>query len=92
MVSAAQAGFQNKLLASLPSNAPSVAASAVVQAGASAFRNLFPEDVVPGIVQSYLEGVHVAFAVSIALAGASAIAAALMPWRKINAMAALAGG
>ncbi|KAI9852710.1 MAG: hypothetical protein M1838_005905 [Thelocarpon superellum] len=91
-VSAGQAGFSNELVSSLARNAPTVDAAKVVATGATNIRGNFPADTINGILLSYLDGLHISFAIGIALAGGSLIAAFFAPWRKIDAMKAMGGG
>ena len=91
-VSAAQSAFVNMLVGNLIKNVPTLDPQAVVAAGAGAIQSTFSADVVPEIIASYLTGLHVSFALTIALAGVSLLIAFLSPWQRINAMAALTGG
>ncbi|MCJ1377897.1 hypothetical protein MMC17_000993 [Xylographa soralifera] len=91
-VSAAQSAFVNMLVGNLIKNVPSLNPQAVVAAGAGAIQSTFSADLVPGIVASYLTGLHVSFALTIALAGVSLLVAFFSPWQRINVMAALTAG
>ncbi|MCJ1284221.1 hypothetical protein MMC26_003552 [Xylographa opegraphella] len=91
-VSAAQSAFANTLVSNLIKKLPTLNPQVVVAAGAGAIQSSFPADVVPSIVDSYLSGLHVSFALTIALAGVSLLVAFFSPWQRINAMAALTGG
>jgi MFS transporter, DHA2 family, glioxin efflux transporter len=70
-VSAGQSAFANHLLGTLPQNAPLVDPRKVILTGATAIRTSFPIAQVPGILLSYLDGIHLVFALSIGLAGLS---------------------
>ncbi len=83
-LSAAQAAFSNELLASLARNVPSINRALVIATGLSDIRTTFSADLVPGIVQSYLDGLRVEFALAIALAGVSFFMAFLMPWKRME--------
>ena len=72
-ISAAQAGFANKLLKTLPSKAPGVNPKLVVATGASELRSVFAAKDIPGVLSAYLDGLRVAFAISIALACVSTV-------------------
>ncbi|MCJ1398201.1 hypothetical protein MMC11_001398 [Xylographa trunciseda] len=90
-VSAGQSAFVNMLVVALVENVPTLNPQTVISAGAGAIQSTFSADVVPGIVASYLTGLHVVFALTIALAGMSLLISFFMPWQRINAMAALTG-
>ncbi|KAL8735015.1 MAG: hypothetical protein Q9166_001140 [cf. Caloplaca sp. 2 TL-2023] len=84
-VAAGQAAFENRLIGSLPEKAPGVDPTEVIMTGATALRETFSVTQLPGIVASYLSGIHLAFALAIGLLGFSLIAAVFAPWRKIDA-------
>jgi MFS transporter, DHA2 family, glioxin efflux transporter len=90
IVSAGQSAFENRLINRLPHYAPSVDAVQVIRAGATGI-STFPSAVRPGIILSYLDGLHVVFALGIALAGLSFVAAAFAPGGKINISKAFGG-
>lgn len=84
LVSAAQSAFENRLIATLPHNAPSVEPAKVIQTGATDIWKVFSETEIRGILLSYLNGLHVVFAMAIALAGLSFVAGVFAPGGKIN--------
>jgi MFS family permease len=69
LVTAAQTAFVNKLAQTLRLTAPDVDPLAVVHTGTTAIRDVFPADQVPGILDAYMVGIKVAFAIAIAAAG-----------------------
>lgn len=73
-----------KLISELPSKAPSVVPAEVVAAGATAIRHVFPTDVIPGILEAYLAGIRVAFAIGIGGIGCGALAAVLGRWKRLS--------
>lgn len=83
-VAAGQAAFENRLIGTLPQNAPGVNPVQVIQIGASALRQTFSGDQLSGVIASYLSGIHVAFALGVGLIGASIVPAILAPWRKLD--------
>lgn len=83
-VSAAQGSLVAKLISELPNKAPSVNPAAVVAAGATGIRGVFPEDVIPGILESYLSGIKVAFAIMIAGAGFATVTSVIGKWNKLD--------
>jgi len=80
------------LVSSLAKNAPSVNAAQVVATGATNIRTTFPPEALTGILLSYVDGLHVSFAIGIASAGLSLLPALAAKWRRIDAKAALGGG
>jgi hypothetical protein len=72
------------LISELPSKAPSVDPAKVVAAGATAIRGVFPAEVIPGILESYLSGIRVAFAIMIAGAGFATVTSVIGKWNKLD--------
>ena len=90
-VSAGETGFENKLIHSLAVNAPSVAPATIIATGASDLHTVFQGAVLDGILRSYVDGLRVAFAIGVALAGLSIVPAAFAPWKKIDASKLMKG-
>lgn len=92
MVSAAQAAFVNVLVKVLPNSAPSVDPVTVVRTGATDLRKVFSADQVPGILEAYMRGLQIAFAIGLASTGvAFIIITSFQKWNRLNT-AAIAGG
>ncbi|MCJ1439371.1 hypothetical protein MMC27_008763 [Xylographa pallens] len=72
-VSAAQSVFSNRLLRSLPANAPSVNPTTVLNTGASDIRVVFAGQQLEGVLASYMIGLRSAFALGIACAVAATV-------------------
>ncbi|MCJ1261808.1 hypothetical protein MMC22_001676 [Lobaria immixta] len=83
-VSASQSVFINYVINTLPKNAPSVDAAKVVATGVTELRSVFPADVIPGLLRSYLSGIHAAFAVALVSAGIATIVSFSSKWRTIK--------
>ncbi|KAF2260296.1 putative MFS multidrug transporter [Lojkania enalia] len=83
-VSAAQTAFANELIKSLIKNSVDVEPRMVLAIGASELRQAFETEVLAGILEAYLDGLRVAFAVAIALLGASVVFGAATPWINIK--------
>lgn len=81
--SSGQAAFVNRLLATLPKTAPSVNPSLVLLTGASELHNVFPPDVLPGVLEAYMVGIRAAFAVAVAFSGAAILSSLVTPWKKL---------
>jgi hypothetical protein len=74
---------------SVKTNAPHVSPAKVLATGATQIRTAFSKEDIHGILLSYLDGLHVAFALAIAISGISLIAALFSPWRRVNVSRAL---
>ncbi|KAK6074975.1 MFS gliotoxin efflux transporter [Seiridium cupressi] len=83
-LSAAQSAFVNVLINYLMVNAPHIDTAQVVATGATGFRAAFPPDQVAEIIRGYMAGARATFALSIALAGVSFLAAFLVPFKKMG--------
>lgn len=83
-VSAAQAGFTNKLLERLPVEAPNVNPAIVLMIGASEIANVFTGDDLAGILESYMAGLKVAFAMTIACLGTVAVVVPFARWESLK--------
>lgn len=83
-VSASQSAFINFVINTLPRNAPSVDAAKVVATGVTELRSVFPPDVIPGLLRSYLSGLHAAFALALVSAGIATILGFFSKWRTIK--------
>ena len=88
-VAAGQSAFSNRLISSLPRNAPGVSAVQVVRTGATLLREVFSGAQLRGIIASYLEGIKLSFTIAIAVIGFSLVAAVLAPFKKVAAMKAM---
>jgi hypothetical protein len=83
-VSAGQSAFVNRLIDVLPTIAPGVNATTVVATGATQIRNEFPADRVPGVIDAYMSGLKVAFAITIGAAGLAFVVAFFSNWRRLK--------
>jgi len=68
-IAVSQSIFDNVLLKAVPRFATGVDPKQVVATGATALRDTFSENQLPGIIRAYMEGLKDAFALGIALAG-----------------------
>ncbi len=73
----------NILLATLPRTAPGVDPGLVLLTGASDLRNVFHADVLPGILEAYMQGIKGAFAVAVAFAGLAFLCSLAIPTKKL---------
>ncbi|KAI0842127.1 efflux pump antibiotic resistance protein [Hypoxylon sp. FL0890] len=83
LLSAAQSAFLNVLVKVLPSTAPSVDPKDVIYTGAGEIRSAFPADQVPGILEAYMKGLKITFAMAIALSGLALLVSVFGIWKKI---------
>ncbi|RDW62640.1 MFS general substrate transporter-37 [Coleophoma crateriformis] len=85
-VSAGQVAFTNVLLKRLTVTAPSISPAAVVATGVTELRNTFLADTIPGIVEAYMDGLKVAYAIAIASVGISIFVAlgSKWPWKNLK--------
>lgn len=83
-VSAAQAGFVNKMLHTLPTSAPGVNPAMVLATGATQIRTAFPADQIPGILVAYMAGIKVSLAIAIAFVGLATVVILFSPWKRLN--------
>lgn len=84
MISAAQAGFSNKLISQAAILAPGVDKTLVVMTGASELRTTFHGAQLNGVLNAYMDGLRVPFAIAIACAAISTLLAFAPKWQKIK--------
>ena len=93
MVSAAQSAFVNVLIKTLPSTAPGINPAIVVLTGATDLRKAFPPHALPGILEAYMHGLKIAFAIGLASTGVALIIITLFQkWNRLNPSAIAGGG
>lgn len=83
-MSAAQTGFTNQLVKDVAKFAPNVNPALVVATGATELRDVFDKADIPGILQAYMSGLRVAYALAIAVAGIAVLVCALVPIKKLD--------
>ncbi|KAM0326759.1 hypothetical protein ACHAQA_006633 [Verticillium albo-atrum] len=91
-VAGAQAGFLQTLLKSLRESAPQITQEQVILTGATEIRNAFDPELVPLVVEAYMDGIRVTFALCIAGAGVAFIASLGSRWKKLDTSNLAAGG
>lgn len=91
-ISAGQAGFTNKMLKELPVRAPGVNPALVISTGATELRKVFPADQIPGILDAYMQGLRVPFAIAIACGCVTAVLAFTPRYESIKGKVKLDGG
>ena len=80
-VSAGQSACDNRLLNSLSSLAPTIDPAQVLATGAANLQYVFSPEQLPGLLQAYMRGLKLAFALAIGMGGISLVMATLAPHR-----------
>ncbi|KAH8799782.1 major facilitator superfamily domain-containing protein [Xylogone sp. PMI_703] len=78
-VSASQAAFANRLLSSAAKLQPPVDLQLVLSTGAAQLRHVFSPVQLPGVLNSYMDGLKLAFALAIMMGGTSLVVGVLAP-------------
>ena len=84
MLSAAQSAFVNHMLSVLPTTAPTVSPALVLATGATELWSTFGADVLPGVLEAYMKGLKVAFAIAIAGVGSAFAISFFSSWKRLN--------
>ena len=85
---AAQSIFENYLRRHLSVSAPSVDPTKVLLLGVTNIRGNFPNEVIPGIIAAFVNGIKAAFVFATILAGIGMIVMAFGPWKSLLQIAA----
>ncbi|KAI9695776.1 MAG: hypothetical protein M1820_008448 [Bogoriella megaspora] len=86
-ISVAQSIFSNRLLHVAAARIPSVNPGMIVATGATDIRKVFPPEIVPEIIVSYMQALKSTYILAIAMAGMSAVVAfavCFFDWRTIK--------
>lgn len=84
MIAAAQSGFVNQILRRLASTAPDTDSALITSTGATDLRRVFRGSELDSIIQAYARGIKVAFAITIAAGGITAITSLATRWDNVN--------
>ena len=90
-VQAGLSAFDNQLLKSLAITAPNVNPADVLATGASSLREAFNGTDLAGVLEAYMDGLRVAYAIAIGLAGIATIVALFSEWKNIKGKATAGG-
>lgn len=92
-ISAGEAAFANTIINVLPSYVPSLDPHVVIHTGINSLRTAFPADMLPGIIDAYMEGLKVDYAIAIAAVGIAFIGsfANLWPWLNLKGKVVMSG-
>ncbi|KAK4142509.1 major facilitator superfamily domain-containing protein [Dichotomopilus funicola] len=92
MVSAAQSSFVNTMVLRLPTSAPGVNPLVVLGTGATQIRQVFPAEVVPGILVAYMAGIKVAFAIALGAVGVAFVVSLFSNFKRLSPETLKMGG
>ncbi|KAH6610121.1 major facilitator superfamily domain [Trichoderma cornu-damae] len=84
LVSGSQSAFINTLVKNVLSHAPQVSEATLILTGASEIRKKFPPDQQPLVIDGYVAGLKVVFALCIASTGVATLLGLGMRWKKLN--------
>jgi MFS transporter, DHA2 family, glioxin efflux transporter len=85
-VSAGQSALSNVIFKKLPIYAPSVNPAQVFAVGSTELKNVFSAQQLPEIQHAYMDGLHAAWAISIASGGVAAIVSLFGKWRNLKGL------
>ena len=68
----------------MPKTAPGLDPHIVLSTGASELHNVFPPDVLPGVLAAYMVGLKAAFAVAVAFCGVAFLFSLAIPMKKLQ--------
>lgn len=91
LITAGQTAFTNILIRNLPIHAPTVDITKVLATGITELRDVFAVEQIPGIVDSYLEGLRVSYAVAIAASGIAVLVSLGSKWSNLKGKVVLSG-
>lgn len=83
-LAAAQCGFNNKLIQTLRSSAPEIDPTTVLATGAAQIRTTFTVAQVPKVIDAYMAGLRIVFAIAAATFAVSALVAMCSSWGKLE--------
>ncbi|KAI4851222.1 MFS general substrate transporter [Aureobasidium sp. EXF-8845] len=84
LINAAGSAFINRTLAVLPTTAPGVDSSVVIATGATQLHTVFTKDQLPGILQAYMAGIKVTFAIALAATCISFVVSLASDWKRLD--------
>ncbi|PNP39012.1 hypothetical protein TGAM01_v205308 [Trichoderma gamsii] len=84
LVSGAQSAFVNTMIRHVLHHAPQVSQAMLVLTGATEIRNRFPADQQPFVIDGYMAGIKVVFAMCVACTGIATLIGLGMRWKKLN--------
>jgi hypothetical protein len=89
-VSSGESIFSNVLISSLHKTLPTVEPLQVIAAGATGLREVFPAEVLSGIMACYMDGLSATFLMAAILASCAALVSFFAPWVSIKGKTGMA--
>jgi hypothetical protein len=83
-ISAVQSAFNNKLIAQLAKNLPDINPAIVLGTGATQIREKFTPAQVPVVLDAYMVGLKVVFAIMTAAYGVSTLVGLFGDWKRLD--------
>ena len=92
-ISAGEAAFANTIINRLPTYVPELNPLDVIHTGIESLRSSFPPELLPGIINAYMDGLKVDYAIAIASVGIAFIGsfASLWPWLNLKGKVVVGG-
>ncbi|KAK4157152.1 hypothetical protein C8A00DRAFT_40385 [Chaetomidium leptoderma] len=90
-VSAAQSAFVNTMMNRLATSAPTVNPLMLLSTGATQIRQVFPAEVVPGILVAYMAGIKTALAIAVGAVGVAFVVSLFSNFKRLNSDVAMPG-
>ncbi|KAF4470261.1 major facilitator superfamily transporter [Fusarium albosuccineum] len=84
LVSAGQAAFVNQMVLDVTKNAPQISKGTLILTGATALREAFTSEELPLVIDGYMHGLKVVFAMAIAATGITTFVALGTRWKKLK--------
>ncbi|KAL2201963.1 major facilitator superfamily transporter [Sarocladium strictum] len=84
VVSGSQSAFLNTMVKYVTSRNSAISAGDLVLSGASELRNVFSEADLPLVLDGYMEGLKVVFAMTVAITGVATVISFTTKWKKLN--------
>ncbi|KAF4982067.1 hypothetical protein FZEAL_2254 [Fusarium zealandicum] len=84
LVSAGQAAFVNEMVLDVVKNAPQIDKATLILTGATEIRNAFTDDEQTVVIDGYMQGLKVVFAIAIAATGLTTLIGLGTRWKKLK--------
>jgi MFS transporter, DHA2 family, glioxin efflux transporter len=84
IVSGAQAAFVNTMVRNVMQHDSKIDIATLVLTGATELRKNFPVDQLPIVIDGYMAGLKVVFAMCIACTGVATLTSLMVRWQKLN--------
>ena len=83
-ISAGQAGWSNKMLKVIAHKLPDIEPGLIIATGATELRTVFTAEQLPAVLDAYMEGLRLPFAIAIACACVTVVLSFAPRWEKIK--------